>query len=219
MSYFLAWLITLGLLLARPAAWPAQQEQPTAEPPAASLQSPLSGQALQGIVAVTGRLPAEGFRWAELSFTYDQDPRQTWFLIAEFSQPVAGELAEWDTTVLTDGQYLLRLLVQLENGEQVEATVPGLRVRNYSPIETNTPAPTPSPPAGETPAPSPSPTPTGTPRSPTPTSLPPNPASLSGQDIQGSLAKGVFFTMGCFALFGIYLRARSAARGRRERCR
>jgi hypothetical protein len=166
---------------------------------------------------VTGRLPSEGFRSAELSFNYDQDPRQTWFLIARFDEPVEDRLADWDTTVLTDGEYALRLQVELEDGKRFEATVPGLRVRNYSPVETDTPAPTPSPPPGETPAPSPSPLPTETARPPTPTPLPPNPASISGQDIQGSLLKGALAAVGGLAMLGLYGSLRSAASRRRSR--
>jgi hypothetical protein len=218
MISILAWVIPMALFLAPLSSRLPQQVQPTGETPAVAVQSPAPGQALQGIVTVTGRMPADGFRSAELSFTYDQDPRQTWFLIEEFSETVAeGALAEWDTTLLTDGEYLLRLLVRMENGEQIEATVPGLRVRNYSPVETDTPAPTPSPPPGETPAPSPSPLPSETARPATPTPLPPNPAAITGQDIRGSLVKGVLIAMGSFALLGLYGRLRSAARRRRSR--
>ena len=224
MSYLLAWLIAFGLILPSVAARPARQDPPPGAPtgaltgePLMALLTPVSGQALQGLVAVTGRLPAEGFRSAELSFTYDQDPRQTWFLLAQLDKPVEGKLADWDTTVLTDGDYVLRLQVQLENGEQIETTIPSLRVRNYSPVETDTPAPTPSPKPGETPLPTPSPLPTDTPRPPTPTSLPPNPASISKQDIQGSLAKGALIAVGGLALLGLYGRLRSAASRRRSR--
>jgi hypothetical protein len=216
MSYILAWLITFALIQPPVAGRPAWQDQPTGEPPAA-LHSPAPGQALQGIVAVTGRLPAEGWRSAELSFTYDQDTRQTWFLLAQFTGPVEGKLAEWDTTVMTDGEYLLRLQVELENGEQIEANIPGLRVRNYSPVETDTPAPTPSTLPGETPVPTPSPLPTMTPRPPTPTPLPPNPASITGQDIRSSLMNGALIALGGLALLGLYGRLRSAAHRRRSR--
>jgi hypothetical protein len=179
-------LIALTLIPQSVAARPSRQDSPTGAPtgePAAILLSPAPGQALQGRVAVTGRLPADGFRSAELTFTYDQDPRQTWFLLAQLSEPAEGELAEWDTTVLTDGEYVLRLLVEMEDGEQIEATtIPGLRLRNYSPVETDTPAPTPSPKPGETPVP----TPRRADRHPSSSDthpLPPNPAS-SAQDIR-----------------------------------
>lgn len=220
MSYLLAWLIAFGLVIPSVAARPAWQDSPTGAPtgePAAALIAPAPGQALQGLVEVTSRLPTEGFRLAELSFTYDQDPRQTWFLIAQFTDPVEGQLAEWDTTVLTDGEYALRLRVELENGEQIEATVPGLRVRNYTPVETDTPAPTPSPQPGETPAPTPSPLPTDTPRPPTPKPLSPNPASISQQDIQSSLLKGALVAVGGLALLGLYGKVRSTASRRRSR--
>jgi hypothetical protein len=219
MSYILAWMIALGLILPSVAVRPARQDSPTGAPtgePPVALLTPASGQALQGLVAVTGRLPSEGFRSAELSFTYDQDPRQTWFLLAQFTDPLDGKLVDWDTTLLTDGEYVLRLHMELENGEQAEVTIPGLRVRNYSPVETDTPAPTPSPKPGETPLPTPSPLPTDTPHPPTPTPLPPNPASISGQDIRGSLLKGALIAVGGLALLGLYSRLRSAASRRRS---
>ncbi|MGW8249950.1 MAG: hypothetical protein ACWGO1_04850, partial [Anaerolineales bacterium] len=52
--------------------------------------------------------------------------------------------------------------------------------------------------------PSVTPTPTDTPVPPTATDLPPNPAQISRQDLRLSLGKGAIFTVGLFALLGIY---------------
>src|SRR4030042_555849 len=100
---------------------------------------PQPGQALQGVVAIMGRTSLSGFRSAEILFGYSNDPSQTWFFIAESTTPVdAGLLAEWDTSTLTDGNYTLRLVVNRTDGSRVVVIVPGLRVRNYSPVETST---------------------------------------------------------------------------------
>ncbi len=91
------------------------------------------GQAVQGVLAVRVKSDVPAFRNAELSFTYQDDPRQTWFLVAESNRPLNGQsMAEWDTNTISDGDYLLRLVVWREEGNYLEAIVP-LRVRNYSP--------------------------------------------------------------------------------------
>src|SRR3990170_5369187 len=120
----------------------AQQIQPTEGPTEVAIHSPLPGQVLQGIVAVSGNSAVEGFQSAELSFTYSQGAPETWFQIGTSSDPVShGEMGKWDTTTISDGNYTLRLEVKLEDGSQWIATAPAVRVRNYTPIETNTPAP------------------------------------------------------------------------------
>lgn len=210
--------IFLRLLLMAGAAR-AQQETPTPSltstasfsattpvasvTPELSIRSPVPGQAVQGSVSIEGSSTASGFLSAELSFAYTGDSTGTWFLIAETSQPVQeGVLAQWDTGAITDGDYDLRLRVTLADGSHVETTIRGLRVRNYTPIETDTPTPvTPTftqlP--GETPAVTPTPVvlPSSTP-------LPPNPAEVSGQDITLSLGKGALAILGLFALLGVY---------------
>jgi len=85
--------------------------------------------------------------------------------------------------------------------------VEGLRVRNYSPIETSTPTPvtpTATPLPGELSIPTPTPTPTISPPAPTPTDLARNPAQVSVPDIALSLGKGALAILGLFALMGIY---------------
>jgi len=91
----------------------------------------------------------------------------TWFAIGEPSrQPVeAGPLGLWDTSGITDGNYHLRLRVFLDNGTALEHIVDGLRIRNYTQIETPTAAAVVAPQGTPTAAP-----PTATPR---PTPLPP----------------------------------------------
>jgi hypothetical protein len=189
------------------------------------INAPYPGQALQGSVPIEGNTNIPGFTAAYLTFAYTANPTGTWFLIYETTSPVAaGTLTQWDTTTITDGNYDLRIIVTLEDGSQLTAYVYGLRVRNYSPIETNTPTVPPTaipstpgeaPPPTSTPIPSPTSTASPTPVPPTPTPLPRNPAELSQQTILTSLGKGVLTALGLFAGLGIYLAARSARRKRK----
>ena len=193
-----------------------------ASSPVASISAPVGGQALQGVVAITGSIPAEGFLSAELSFGYAKDASGTWFLIQQIDQPVTdGTLAQWDTTAISDGDYNLLLTVTLQDGQKVTAQVKGLRVRNYSAIETNTPTvapPTFTPlPSGTptptfTPEPSATPRPTDTPQLPTVTPLPTNPARLSRQAVVASLGQGALVGIGAISLLGVYAILRSLVR-------
>jgi hypothetical protein len=160
---------------------------------------PRPGDVLQGVVTIIGTTDVTGFVSDEVSFTYADDPTGTWFLIAMNSQPVFNDtLATWDTTVITDGDYVLRLRVYLTDGSSREALVSGLRVRNYTPVET----PTPIPPAQEA-THLPTVTPTTTPF-PTPTILPRNPATLAPTDVSASLLYGGLVAILTFVIIGFY---------------
>jgi hypothetical protein len=162
---------------------------------------PQDGQVLQGVVSISGSTRMPGFQLAEIAFSYDTDSASDWFLLHEDLQPVErGEITEWDTTTLTDGNYRLRLRVTLEDGEILETLVKGLRVRNYWPIETQTPEPVVI--VIE---------PTATVLVPTrtavlsPTPLPPNPALVTHENLRTSLVQGIVITLAVFGVFGSYL--------------
>ncbi len=162
--------------------------------------APRPGDVLQGVVTVTGSSNVNGFTSAEVAFTYAGDPTGTWFLVAANSQPVFnGTLATWDTTVITDGDYVLRLRVFLTDGSTREAFVSGLRVRNYTPVETPTPVAL----APEA-TPLPTITPTATPF-PTPTALPRNPAALAPTDVSAGILYGGLAAILTFVIVGIVL--------------
>ena len=202
----------LGMVLASPVlAQNAQQSDPV-------IASPRPGDALQGVIKIAGSCDAAGFVSAEVSFTYADNPTGTWFLIAWISQPILNDtLANWDTTVITDGNYILRLRVYLTDGSFRDAIVSGLRLRNYTPVETPTPM-TPTPTATTVPtitstatsSPTPEPTliPTITQTStpfPTPTALPANPATLVPTDVSSSILFGGLATILTFVIIGIFL--------------
>ena len=131
-------LILLGMLV--PASWVTAQ---SADSAGVEITTPRPGTPLQGTVAIEGSTIVEGFISWEVTFGYASDSTGTWFLIAEGDQQVSsGELTQWDTTTITDGNYNLRLTVYLQGGRREHYLVSDLRVRNYSPIETITPTPT-----------------------------------------------------------------------------
>lgn len=179
--------------------------------PPVTITSPAADEVLRGQVTITGSLDIPNFASAELEFAYASNPTDTWFTIQTFSEPVtASTLAVWDTTSITDGDYVLRLQVTYEDGTFQEVTVP-VKIGNEA-VPTSTPAPTATPEdvTGLFPTPfllAASPTPTEVPR-PTPTALPPNPASLRQNEIYASLGRGALVILGLFALAGIIIRVR-----------
>ncbi len=201
------WAVMAALL----ALWmsegmPARALTPTPTPGPVAITAPRPHQALQGQVRVLGVTDVAGFKTASLYFGYANDPTHTWFLIATRHIPThEGLIARWDTTAITDGDYVLRLVVEAADGRRWEATVP-VRVRNYTPVETPTPAlavgGTPRPTATATPLP------TATPRWPTPTPFPPNPARLPAETLSKAGLYGAAALLGLLLVFGALRRWR-----------
>jgi hypothetical protein len=208
---YLSILLALALSPIQPAQAVVQQATPT--PVVVGILSPLPGQAGQGQFPIIVNTHVEGFQFAELSFGYYEDPTQTWFLIAQSVEPVSNaKMAEWDTSTITDGNYTLRLVVSLQDGSKITTAVTGIRVRNYSPIETDTPAPSPTPAPGQTPLPTITPTPTISPIPPTLTPLATNPAQITNQDVTSNFWQGVAIAFVIFLFIGLYGAIRRAIR-------
>src|SRR5262245_26556818 len=109
-----------------------------------AITSPAPDEILRGQVAIMGKVDTPGFVSAQLDFAYASDSTNTWFTIQSFSQPITDPtLATWDTTSITDGDYVLRLHVNLQDGTAQEATVP-IKIGNDF-VPTATPAPTSTP--------------------------------------------------------------------------
>jgi len=187
--------LILSLLFA---GWSVLLQQDAAGP---TLDQPQPGQAVQGVVSIAGSTQVEGFSSAQIEFRFEDDPRQTWFFVQE-NIPAMDQavLASWDTTTITDGIYHLRLTVVKTDGTSLTAEVAGVRVRNYSLIETSTPAVMPE----ETPESSATAVFTPEIAQSTPTAQPPNPVTVSNVDLQTSAGRGLFVALGLFLLFGIY---------------
>lgn len=169
-----------------------------------TIKIPSPGQALQGTILIEIQIDQEEFVSAELSFSYSADKRDTWFLISDWDDvPTGGFNAEWDTTTITDGEYDLRLVVLTEE-DQHTTIIPGIRVRNYTPIETNTPFPTNTPAPEDTIAPTMTQTSTITPLPPTVTPLPSNPAHINNRQIASSIGNGALIAISAMTLIGLY---------------
>ena len=179
--------------------------------PPVAITSPAPDALLRGQVTITGNVQFTSFLSAQLDFAYASDPTNTWFNIQSFSQPLTDStLAVWDTTSITDGDYVLRLRVNFEDGTFQDVTVPIQIGNDVQPTPTPEPTVTPEPESVLIPTPfllAASPTPTEPPR-PTPTALPPNPVSLGQTQIYASLGRGALVILGLFALAGLIIRAR-----------
>jgi len=161
--------------------------------------SPQPGEAIQGVVEVTGNAVINDFQTYELSFAFKEDPTNTWFTIQIGTDQVReGTLGEWNTNGLTDGTYSIRLKVNDRQGQSVEEIVGDLRLRNYTAIETSTPGPQLPEETSQVP------TSTPAPAVPTPTALPPNPAILKPETITQSIHRGAVFAILFMAGLGLY---------------
>jgi hypothetical protein len=180
--------------------------------PPLAITAPAAEEVLRGEVTIIGNTNIPNFIFAQLDFSYASNPTNTWFNIQTFSQPVADStLAVWNTASISDGDYVLRLRVTLEDGTFQDVMVPVV-VMNDVPLSTPTAIPPTSTPEIAVQIPTPfllaaSPTPTELPR-PTPTMLPPNPASLGQNQIYGSLGRGALVMIGLFVLAGLIVRLR-----------
>ena len=181
--------------------------------PPIALTSPNTGDILRGQVTITGTTDVPGFVSAKLDFAYASNQTGNWFALQTLSQPVQDSaLFTWDTTTVTDGEYVLRLQVFLADSTTREVTVP-VRIQNDTPIPTTTPVPTATLEefvSVQIPTPfllAASATPTDVPR-PTPTRLPANPVALSQNEIYASLGRGALVIIGLFVFSGIALRLR-----------
>jgi hypothetical protein len=187
------------------------------------ISAPTAGQILQGQVSITGTTDIPNFASAELDFAYASDSTGSWFLIQTFSQPVMNSaIATWDTTSISDGDYIVRLHVKLQDGSFQDAAVK-VKVQNETPISTSTSTITPTaitPTITLTPeftsqplTPTPivivaSPTLTALPIFPTPTLLPPNPVEVQTNDIYAGIQRGALVIFVLFIFFGILIRLR-----------
>lgn len=181
--------------------------------PPIAITSPRPGDVLLGEISIMGSTDMPDFASAQLDFKYASDPAGTWFFLQSLSQPARETpLYLWNTTAVTDGEYILRLLVTLTDGTTQEVTVP-IAIQNEAPVATPTAVPTATLEFSigvQIPTPfllAASPTPTEVPR-PTPTPLPANPAALTQAEITASFRRGAFVIAGLFVFAGMLLRLR-----------
>jgi hypothetical protein len=160
----------------------------------------LPGGAVQGLVQIAGTVDINGFQSYMLEFAFEGNAESSWFPITQSATPIInGILGEWDTSLLIDQTYALRLTVNIQNSDPMIIILEGVRVRNYTAIETSTPTPT-SLPEVATPTLSITSTPTLTPTpNVTPTPPPANSAAVGPNNVrkaaQTGLLIGLFFIL------------------------
>lgn len=118
--------VILALLeMLGPASWVAAQSDDSA---GVEITAPSPSTPLQGTVTIEGSTIMEGFISWEITFGYASDSTGTWFLMAEGDEQVSsGELTQWDTTTITDGNYSLRLTVYVQGGRREHYVVNDLQ--------------------------------------------------------------------------------------------
>ena len=199
-SQIVSWLV-IAMFLLHPSRPAAAQDTGEAR---LLIETPATGEAVQGLVQISVAITDLENSGGSLAFRYSDQPEANWFTIWRSDEPLkSGVLTVWDTTTISDGTYDLVLQVQFAGGELGESLNPGIRVRNYTPVETSTPEPTQTEAPGRT----------ITPTKPAPTiqpttqviSLPDeNPASLNeGQVFQTMLIAGIV-VVAVFLIVGIY---------------
>lgn len=185
-----------------------------------AITSPQNGSAVRGQVEILGTVDVSNFESAELAFGYlppegnASGPTEAWFVIQTFPQPMAGSpLAVWDTSSVTDGEYILRLRAFLQDGTIQDAPLVRVTVGNDAPASTPTPSATPQ----ATLEPASMPMVTARPPAPTalptfaffqPTEPPPNPASLTVPLVYSTFGRGASIALGVFLLLSLLLRLR-----------
>ncbi len=183
-------------------------------PAAPVIISPTDGQVVQGQVPIKGTTDLPNFSSAEVAFSYAVDPTHTWFTMQTASLPVTGAtITIWDTTTITDGDYILRLRVILQDGSDQDTAIK-VQVRNYTVLPTPSPAVTVTPTA-EIKIPTaivivPTATPTAAPVAvpPTPSALPPNPAGVTAGEIFSGFWRGALLVGALVLVFAAIVRLR-----------
>jgi len=131
--------LTLGLVVAAAATSRVVSAQSPCRH--AAIRSPFAGQVVRGVEPVLGSASIDAFAFYKLEWAPADDP-ETWSALSTTKlQPVVnGLLDEWNTTVLPDGSYRLKLtVVDTAAQEPCRVTVEDLLVANHV-----TPSPTPT---------------------------------------------------------------------------
>lgn len=172
-----------------------------------AITSPQSGTAVRGQVEIQGSMQAPNFASAELAFGFASNPADAWFIIQTFPQPKAeSTLAIWDTTSVTDGDYILRLRVFLQDGSFQDASPVSVKVVNDIPLPTVTPQETSQPTFAPAASSAPAALPTFAFFQPTQSS--PNPASLTIPLVYSTFGRGALIALGVFLVLWLSLRLR-----------
>jgi hypothetical protein len=137
----------------------APDRSPQEQGPEAVITSPRDRAVVRDKVSIRGTATHPEFWKYEVAYGPEPNPGDQWILIGVVheTQVVDNVLETWDTTLLPDGNYSLRLRVVRRDGNFQEYFVREIAVANTQPTDTPTPEVTATP--TDTPTPLP-PTPT-----------------------------------------------------------
>jgi cell division septation protein DedD len=208
-------VLTLGVLLLVALVAPTARAQTLGQ-----ITSPRDRAAVRGLVPIEGSATHPQFQKYEIHYGPEPNPGDQWTPIggSPFTVPVVqGRLGLWDTTIIPDGLYSLRLRLVRLDGNYDDYFVRGIQVANTQPTDTPTPAETPTPaPPTETPSPtptivigvptvpSPTPRPTDTPLPTAPPTDTPEPVDLPFQNISDAACWGTQITLAVFVGLGLF---------------
>ena len=203
-------VLIMGLSVVRLEAAPLQQ--------GAVITSPQDRDVVRDLLVIKGTATSPNFWKYEVHYAPEPNPTDQWMLVGDVHevQVTDGRLEAWDTSLVPDGTYSLRLRVVRVDGNYDEYYVRQISVVNAQPTETPTATPTPL--ATRTPLP-PTPTviiaqpPTVTPRptsTPGPAGATPEPETGTGLNITvEGLGKAFLYgaggAIGLFLLMGILI--------------
>ena len=190
----------------------------------AQITSPVTGDPLFGLVSIQGTASNPNMQRYLLEFDSQDDDVERFFPIAgPITQQVKnGVLGQWNTTLVPDGRYQIRLRVVLRDGTVLSTIVQDLRVSNKqpTPLPTTLPSATPVPPtlpptAGPSPTPVIQQPPTSTIRPAAPAVVPSiqpeataiqagAPLVVAFDALQSAFCSGVYLAVAAFILLGIY---------------
>ncbi|MGD2206862.1 MAG: hypothetical protein PVH17_08795 [Anaerolineae bacterium] len=183
------------------------------------ITSPRDRAQVRGLVPIEGSATHPQFQKYEVHFGPEPNPGDQWTPVggSPFSVPVVqGRLSLWDTTIIPDGLYSLRLRIVRADGNYDEYYVRGIQVANTRPTPTatreatptpaeptDTPSPTPTVVIGVPTVASPTPKPTSTPLPTTPPTDTPEPVNLPFQNVSEAACWGAVATTAVFVGIGL----------------
>ncbi|MBN1203005.1 MAG: Ig-like domain-containing protein, partial [Anaerolineae bacterium] len=131
------------------ATWTSAAPTATAYPYDVRITYPVDGSEIAGYVTVVGSASHARFVQYALEWGPDPNPNNLWYPFLAPPQRtnivVSGSLGAWNTTLVSDGIYQIRVHVWLDDGTDIWDVVTGIRVSNTRPTAvptaTNTPRP------------------------------------------------------------------------------
>lgn len=171
------------------------------------VDTPRPGEIIQGQVTISGQTDMEGFEYSQAFFGYQDNTPDDWFFISRQDSPVRnGQITIWDTTLISDGMYDLKIQVHLEDGSNIETIVENLEVKNYSSASSVQQPGFPGDQANEIP----SITPTFKRQTTTPSPI--NSAEITRERYTRMLVNGALASFAVIILLGLYLGLRRLLR-------